>query len=89
MISAMEEFSEQIKIIAEACLNDERILEVIRNIADMSEEGRNDFKSKVLSYFMKKTSPEDIEAYNFYKIILNENNAKKVIELYQKLCEQK
>lgn len=89
MVNTMEEFAEQLRIIAEACVNDERILEIVTNIANMSQEARNDFKSKVLSYFMKKTSPEDMEAYNFYKLILIEDNAKRVVELYQELCGKK
>ncbi len=89
MVSTMEDFAEQLRIIAEACVNDERILEIVTNIANMSQEARNDFKSKVLSYFMKKTSPEDMEAYNFYKLILIEDNAKRVVELYQELCGKK
>lgn len=89
MVSTMEDFAEQLRIIAEACVNDERILDIVKNIANMSQEERNDFRSKVLNYFMKKTSPEDMEAYNFYKIILSEDNAKKVVELYKELCGKK
>lgn len=89
MVSTMEDFAEQLRIIAEACVNDERILDIVTNIANMSQEERNDFRSKVLNYFMKKTSPEDMEAYNFYKIILSEDNAKKVVELYKELCGKK
>lgn len=89
MVSTMEDFAEQLRIIAEACVNDDRILDIVINIANMSQKERNDFKSKVLNYFMKKTSPEDMEAYNFYKIILSEDNAKKVVELYKELCGKK
>lgn len=89
MVSTMEEFAEQLRIIAEVCVNDERILDIVTNIANMSQEERDDFRSKVLNYFMKKTSSEDMEAYNFYKIILSEDNAKKVVELYKELCGKK
>ncbi|MEN3041804.1 MAG: hypothetical protein ABDH59_00620 [Fervidobacterium sp.] len=89
MEGTMEAFAEELKIIAEACLNDERILEIVKNISNMSEEERIDFKSKVLKYFMKKNSPEDMEAYNFYKIILTENNAKKVVDIYYNFLGKK
>ncbi|PHJ14179.1 hypothetical protein IM41_02415 [Fervidobacterium sp. SC_NGM5_G05] len=89
----MEEISEvlneELKIIAEACINDDRILEIVTSISKMSETERDNFKSKITSYFMKKNSKEDMEAYKFYKLILENSNAHKVIELYSKIVNSK
>jgi|YelNatsi2bottle7_1022547.scaffolds.fasta_scaffold00412_2 predicted metal-binding transcription factor (methanogenesis marker protein 9) len=76
---------EELRNIAEACLNDERIYDIINSISNMSEEELRDFRSKVINYFMNRNSPEDKEAYKFYKIVLEDKNAKKILELYEEI----
>jgi hypothetical protein len=34
---------------------------------------------------MTKNSPEDKEAYRFYRILLEDQNAKKVLEFYEEI----
>lgn len=87
MAVEMKEFAEELRAIAEACLNDARILEIVSSVAGMNDEDRDSFKKKVLAYFMTKNSPEDMEAYNFYKVILTGLNAKFVLDLYESLCQ--
>ncbi|ODN30038.1 hypothetical protein [Fervidobacterium thailandense] len=76
---------EDLRYIAEVCLNDERIYEIVSNIACMSEEQLREFKNKVIAYFMNKSSQDDMEAYKFYKIVLENDNAKKILEIYEQL----
>lgn len=87
MAVEMKEFEEELRIIAKVCLTDHRILEIVTSISKMTEDERNSLRSKVFAYFMSKNTQEDMEAYNFYKIILSGSNAKKVFELYENLCQ--
>lgn len=74
--------------IAQACLIDDRISEVVKSISSMSEDELRDFRSRVVAYFMSRNSPEDVEAYKFYKIILEPGNAKRVMEIFEALKSQ-
>lgn len=67
--------------IAEACLHDERLVEVVRGIASMTEAEREFFKTKLKVYFLSKTEETDLQAYEFFRILLQENNAERVLEL--------
>jgi len=80
---------EEIKVIAEACVTDERIYDVIYSISVMTDEELREFRTKVVNYFMNRNSVEDMEAYKFYKVILEDNNARKILELYEELKKQK
>uniref|UniRef100_A0A7C4VTU5 Uncharacterized protein n=1 Tax=Fervidobacterium thailandense TaxID=1008305 RepID=A0A7C4VTU5_9BACT len=75
---------EDLRYIAEVCLKDERIHEIVSNIARMDEEQLREFKSKVVAYFMNKNSQDDVEAYKFFRLVLEDDNAKKILEI----CEQ-
>ncbi|MGC8820944.1 MAG: hypothetical protein ACP5PP_07605 [Fervidobacterium sp.] len=85
MDGVIGEPTEEIIIIAQACLNDERILGIVKSIAQMTDAERQDFKRKVLNYFMKRNSPEDMEAYKFYRIILEDSNFQKILEVYNSI----
>ncbi|AMW32340.2 hypothetical protein SAMN04488510_10867 [Fervidobacterium changbaicum] len=80
---------EELKAIASACITDNRIYEIVYTISRMSEGDLQNFRSKVVGYFMARNSPEDMEAYKFYKIILEDENAKKVLELYEEIKNRK
>ncbi len=56
--------------IVSACLIDGRIREIVQSIANMDEEERERFKKKIHIYFAGRTSDEDVQAYRFYKIVL-------------------
>ncbi len=81
----MSERLEELKIIAQTCTNDERIYEIVSSVAQMSDDELSQFRTKVISYFMTKNSPEDKEAYRFYRILLEDQNAKKVLEFYEEI----
>ncbi|MCD6448990.1 MAG: hypothetical protein J7L34_00585 [Thermotogaceae bacterium] len=66
--------------VVKSCIEDSRLLDIVRNVARMSEEEKSVFLKKASLYFMNKSSEEDIEAYKFFKFILQENNAKGVLE---------
>ncbi|WP_448375978.1 hypothetical protein [Fervidobacterium sp.] len=80
---------EEIRVIAEACVTDERIYDIIYSVSIMTDEELREFRAKVVNYFMNRNSAEDMEAYKFYKVILEDNNAKKILELYEELKKQK
>ncbi|MEN3007457.1 hypothetical protein [Pseudothermotoga sp.] len=67
--------------IAEACLHDERLIEVVKSIASMAEVEKELFRTKLKVYFLNKTGETDLQAYEFFRILLQENNAKRVLEL--------
>ncbi len=67
--------------IAEACIHDERLLEVVKGIASMKETEKEFFKTKLKVYFLSKTEEADLQAYEFFRILLQENNAERVLEL--------
>lgn len=56
--------------IVEACLIDGRIREIVENLASMDERERKEFERKMKVYFAGRTSEEDVQAYRFYKIVL-------------------
>ncbi len=66
--------------VVKSCIEDSRLLDIVRNVARMSEEEKEVFLKKVSLYFMNKSSEEDIEAYKFFKFILQGDNAKKILE---------
>ncbi len=66
--------------IVEACKEDPRIRKIVEEVASMSEEEREIFRKKVKAYFLSRTSPEDVEAYKFFKFILDETILKQVLD---------
>lgn len=66
--------------IVEACKEDPRIRKIVEEIAAMEEDEREIFRKKVKSYFLSRTSSEDVEAYKFFKLILNESILKQVLD---------
>ncbi len=68
-------FAEVIK----ACIEDRRLLDIVRNIFRMSDEEREAFKRKLSIYFMDKFSDEDVNAFRFFRFVLEKNNAEKVL----------
>ncbi|HCI29250.1 MAG TPA: hypothetical protein PKI14_02565 [Fervidobacterium sp.] len=79
---------EELRNIAEICITDQRIYDIITSIASMSEEEIKNFKSKVLTYFINKKSQEDIEAYKFYKLVLEDQNAQKILDFCLEIREK-
>ncbi len=71
--------------IVKACLEDERLLDIVRNVARMSEGEREVFRRKVLRYFADKTSEVDVQAYRFFKFVLEDGNASKILEEVERL----
>ncbi len=56
--------------IVSACLIDSRIRDLVENIATMDNEKRNEFKKKMNIYFAGRSAEEDVQAYRFYKLVL-------------------
>ncbi|RKX50350.1 MAG: hypothetical protein DRP38_01285 [Thermotogae bacterium] len=69
-----------IQEIVEACREDPRIRKIVEEIAAMEDDEREIFRKKVKSYFLSRTSSEDVEAYKFFKLILNESILKQVLD---------
>lgn len=76
---------ENIKEIVNACLEDENLLKIVKEIASMNQEEKDLFQKKVNKYFFSRNSPEDTMAYKFYQFILLENNAQKVLDEVMKV----
>jgi hypothetical protein len=68
--------------IVSACLIDGRIREIVENITLMSKEKREEFKRKMNIYFAGRASDNDVQAYRFYKIVLE--NAEEILEEVRK-----
>ena len=71
--------------IVRACLEDERLLEIVRDVCSMDGQRREEFRMKVVSYFMDKTSEQDVQAYRFFKTILQGNNAEVILREVRRL----
>lgn len=56
--------------IIKAANEDERIRSIIVQLFSMTDEEREDFKRKVMLYFIDKDSDIDVEAFKFFKIVL-------------------
>jgi len=66
-------FSEEV---VKKCSYDPELKKIVFYIASLSKEELTNFKKKLNLYFMNKSSSTDIEAYKFYKILIDSNNAK-------------
>ncbi|AEH51961.1 hypothetical protein [Pseudothermotoga thermarum] len=69
--------------IVKACLEDERILSIVQQICKLSQEEREQFLTKVKRYFFDKNDESSVEAYKFYLIILEDENAEKILKLVE------
>lgn len=49
---------------------DERIKSIIVQLSSMTSEEREDFKRKMMLYFIDKDSDVDVEAFKFFKLLL-------------------
>ena len=66
--------------VVKSCIEDSRLLDIVRNVARMSKEEKELFSKKVSLYFMNRSSEDDIEAYKFFKFILQNDNSKVILE---------
>ncbi|QTA37142.1 hypothetical protein JYK00_05155 [Thermosipho ferrireducens] len=71
---------DELRAISDACKKDERLLKIVKDVAKMTPEEKEEFAIKVRKYFLLKNSEEDQEAYKFFKVILKDKNALKILE---------
>ena len=71
---------ELLKSVVDACKIDRDLRNVVKNIALMSGEEKDLFLKKVKAYYLLKTDETDREAYRFYKVVLENNNAKIILQ---------
>lgn len=60
----------EVREIVKAMEEDSRIKVIVTQILKMSVEEREQFKKKVMYYFMDRNSEVDAEAFKFFKIVL-------------------
>ncbi|AJG39884.1 hypothetical protein TRQ7_00145 [Thermotoga sp. RQ7] len=60
----------EVQQILNAMKDDPRIKAIVLQIIRMSSEERESFRKKVTYYFMNKNSEVDIEAFKFFKVVL-------------------
>ena len=72
---------DDLKYIAQNCKTDERLLNIVKDIAKMGEKEKKEFYNKIRQYFLGKNSEVDNNAYKFFKIVLDGDNAKKILEI--------
>ena len=72
---------DDLKYIAQNCKTDERLLNIVKDIAKMGEGEKKEFYNKIRQYFLGKNSEVDNNAYKFFKIVLDGDNAKKILEI--------
>ncbi|PLV58377.1 hypothetical protein [Thermotoga sp. KOL6] len=60
----------EIQEILKAMKEDPRIKTIVLQILDMPDEEREKFRKKMTYYFMDKRSEIDIEAFKFFKAVL-------------------
>jgi|YelNatPaOPRAMG01_1025707.scaffolds.fasta_scaffold04430_2 hypothetical protein len=69
----------EIKEIIRACAEDVNLRRIIFEIDRMCGEDRAIFGKKMDRYFFSKSSEEDLQAYKFFKTILDDQFRKDVI----------
>lgn len=67
--------------IVKACVEDQRIFQIVQTVAKMTAQEREHFESKVKNYYLSRTDQEDLQAYEFYTFILRESNAQRIVEI--------
>jgi len=60
----------EVQQILDAMKDDPRIKAIVLQIVRMSSEERENFRKKVTYYFMNKNSEVDVEAFKFFKAVL-------------------
>ncbi len=78
---------DELELIAKTCIKDQRLYEIVESVSKMSEDEKAEFRAKVKKYFLAKNSAEDVEAYNFFMIVTDQDNSKKIIEIYNSLLK--
>ncbi len=66
--------------VVRACIEDRRLLEIVKNIQRMTDEERDFFERKLSFYFMNRSSEEDVQSYRFFKYVLEGDNASRILE---------
>ncbi|HBT38563.1 MAG: Uncharacterized protein XD58_0063 [Thermotoga sp. 50_1627] len=74
--------------IANACAQDASLLEIVRHVASMSDEEKALFKTKVKVYFLNRTGEIDLQAYEFFRLILEDKNAERVLQMLEEGSNQ-
>jgi len=62
--------SDALNEIIRAANEDERIRSIIVQLFSMTDEEREVFKKKVMLYFIDKDSDVDVEAFKFFKLVI-------------------
>lgn len=62
--------SDALNEIVRVANEDERIKSIIIQLISMTSEEREDFKRKMMLYFIDKDSDVDVEAFRFFKLLL-------------------
>lgn len=75
----MSDRDDEIKEIIRACAEDENLRRIVFEINEMSLEQKSSFEQKVNDYFFTRTSKEDVQAYNFFRIILSDETRISVV----------
>ena len=69
-----------LKEVIKACIEDRRLLEIVKNISRMSEEEKSLFRKKMNAYFTSRSSDVDVQAYRFFKFVLEGDNVLRILE---------
>jgi len=69
--------------IASVCVQDRSLLEIVKHVASMSDEEKELFKTKVKAYFLNRTDETDLQAYEFFRLILEDKNAERVLKMLE------
>ncbi len=65
--------------VVRACIEDKRLLDIVKSISKMTDEERSIFERKLSFYFMNRSSEEDVQSYRFFKYIMENDNAARVL----------
>jgi len=58
-----------------ACTEDERLREILGRILSMNEKELKEFKTKLTIFYLDKKEIDDIQAFEFFKVLLDNRNA--------------
>jgi len=58
-----------------ACTEDERLREILGRILSMNEKELKEFKTKLTIFYLDKKEIDDIQAFEFFKVLLDSQNA--------------
>ncbi len=77
------------KEIVKKCAYDPELKRIIYYIASLTSEKRDEFKKKLNLYFMNKNTEDDVEAFKFYKLLIDSDNAVKLKDEIEGLTNEK